>query len=158
MVVNPSVPAKTVPEFIVYAKANPGKLNMASNGNGTANHVFGELFKEMAGVDLVHVPYRGSYYPDLLAGQVQVTFAPIPGVIGYVRASQLRALAVTSAARSATLPDTPTVGKSVPGYEATGWEGIGAPKNTPRNHRQAQQGGKRRARRPQDEGEPCEPR
>ena len=131
MVVNPSVPAKTVPEFIAYAKANPGKLNMASSGNGTANHVFGELFKGMAGVDLVHVPYRGSFYPDLLAGQVQVIFTPIPGVIGYIRTGQLRALAVTSAARSPTLPDIPTVGEFVPGYEASGWEGIGAPKNTP---------------------------
>jgi tripartite-type tricarboxylate transporter receptor subunit TctC len=131
LVVNPSVPAKTVPEFIAYAKANPGKLNMASSGNGTANHVFGELFKGMAGVDLVHVPYRGSFYPDLLAGQVQVIFTPIPGVIGYIRTGQLRALAVTSAARSPTLPDIPTVGEFVPGYEASGWEGIGAPKNTP---------------------------
>ena len=131
LVVNPSVPAKTVPEFIAYAKANPGKLSMASSGNGTANHVFGELFKGMAGVDLVHVPYRGSFYPDLLAGQVQVIFTPIPGVIGYIRSGQLRALAVTSAARSPTLPDIPTVGEFVPGYEASGWEGIGAPKNTP---------------------------
>jgi tripartite-type tricarboxylate transporter receptor subunit TctC len=131
LVVNPLVPAKTVPEFIAYAKANPGKLNMASSGNGTANHVFGELFKGMAGVDLVHVPYRGSFYPDLLAGQVQVIFTPIPGVIGYIRTGQLRALAVTSAARSPTLPDIPTVGEFVPGYEASGWEGIGAPKNTP---------------------------
>ena len=131
LVVNPSVPAKTVPEFIAYAKANPGKLNMASSGNGTANHVFGELFKGMAGVDLVHVPYRGSFYPDLLAGQVQVIFTPIPGVIGYIRTGQLRALAVTSAASSPTLPDIPTVGEFVPGYEASGWEGIGAPKNTP---------------------------
>ena len=131
MEVHPSFPAKTVPEFIAYAKANPGKLNMASNGKGSANHVFGELFKAMAGVDLVHVPYRGSFYPDLLAGQVQVTFTPIPGVIGYIRAGQLRALAVTSATRSETLPDIPTVGEFVPGYEASGWEGVGAPKSTP---------------------------
>jgi tripartite-type tricarboxylate transporter receptor subunit TctC len=131
LVVNPSVPAKTVPEFIAYAKANPGKLNMASSSNGTANHVFGELFKGMAGIDLVHVPYRGSFYPDLLAGQVQVIFTPISGVIVYIRTGQLRALAVTSAARSPTLPDIPTVGEFVPGYEASGWEGIGTPKNTP---------------------------
>jgi tripartite-type tricarboxylate transporter receptor subunit TctC len=131
MVVNPSVPAKTVPEFIAYAKANPGKLNMVSNGTGTANHVFGELFKAMADVDLVHVPYRSSFYPDLLAGQVQVTFTPIPGVMGYIRVGQLRALAVTSATRSETLPDIPSVGEFVPGYEASGWEGIGAPKSTP---------------------------
>ena len=131
MVVNPSVPAKSVPEFIAYAKANPGKLNMVSNGTGTANHVFGELFKAMAGVDLVHVPYRSSFYPDLLAGQVQVTFTAIPGVMGYIRAGQLRALAVTSATRSETLPDIPSVGEFVPGYEASGWEGIGAPKSTP---------------------------
>ncbi len=131
MVVNPSVPAKTVPEFIAYAKANPGKLNMVSNGNGTSNHVFGELFKAMAGVDLVHVPYRSSFYPDLLAGQVHVAFMPISGVIGYIRAGQLRVLAVTSSTRSEALPNVPTVGEFVPGYEASAWEGIGAPKGTP---------------------------
>ena len=131
LAINPSVPAKTVLELITYAKANPSKLNMASSGNGTANHVFGELFKGMADVDLVHVPYRGSFYPDLLAGQVQVIFTPISGVIGYIRTGQLRALAVTGATRSPTLPDIPTVGEFVPGYEASGWEGIGAPKNTP---------------------------
>jgi tripartite-type tricarboxylate transporter receptor subunit TctC len=130
MVVNPSVPAKTVPEFIAYAKANPGKLNIVSNGNGTSNHVFGELFKAMAGVDLVHVPYRGSFYPDLLAGQVHVTFVPISGVIGYIRAGQLRVLAVTSSTRSEALPNIPTVGEFVPGYEASAWEGIGAPIGT----------------------------
>ena len=131
MVVNPSLPGKTVPEFMAYAKANPGKINFASPGNGSSPHVFGELFKAMAGVDLVHVPYRSNYLPDLLAGQVQLTFSPLPGVIGYIRTGQLRALAVTSATRSEALPDIPTVGDFVSGYEATGWEGVGAPKNTP---------------------------
>jgi len=131
MVVNPSFPAKTVAEFIAYAKANPGKINMASSGNGSSAHVFGELFKAMAGVDLVHVPYRGSFFPDLLGGQVQVAFNPIPAVIGYIRAGELRALAVTSATRSEALPDILTVGDFVPGYEASGWEGVGAPRNTP---------------------------
>jgi tripartite-type tricarboxylate transporter receptor subunit TctC len=131
MVVNPSVPATTVPEFIAYAKANPGKVNMASTGNGTSPHVFGELFKIMAGVDLVHVPYRGSLFPDLLGGQVQVTFGPILSNIEYIRTGRLRALAVTSAKRSDVLPDIPTVGEFVPGYEASGWFGLGAPDNTP---------------------------
>ena len=131
MVVNPSVPAKTVPEFIAYAKANPGKINMASAGNGSASHLAGELFKMMTGVDLVHVPYRGSFIPDLLGGQVQVVFAPIPVAIAYIRAGKLRVLAVTGAARSKALPDTPTVGELVPGYEASAWYGIGAPEKTP---------------------------
>jgi tripartite-type tricarboxylate transporter receptor subunit TctC len=131
MVVNPSVPAKTVPEFIAYAKANPGKINMASAGNGSASHLAGELFSIMAGVDLVHVPYRGSFLPDLLAGQVQVVFGPMPVAIANIRIGKLRALAVTSAARSAALPDIPTVGETVPGYEASAWYGLGAPKNTP---------------------------
>ncbi len=131
MVVNPSVPAKTVPEFIAYAKANPGKINMASAGNGSASHLAGELFKMMTGVDLVHVPYRGSFVPDLLAGQVQVVFGPIPVAIAYIRTGKLRVLAVTSAARSEALPDIPTVAEFVPGYEATGWYGIGAPEKTP---------------------------
>ena len=131
MVVNPSVPAKTVPEFIAYAKANPGKLNMASAGIGGATHVFGELFMLMAGVNLLHVPYRGNFVPDLLGGQVQVVFAPITHLIGYIRTGKLRALAVTSATRSAALPDIPTMAESVPGYDASGWYGIGAPKNTP---------------------------
>ncbi len=130
MAVNPSVPAKTVPEFIAYAKANPGKLNMASVGVGSSSHVAGELFKTMAGVDLVHVPYRGSYFPDLLAGQVQVAFSPIPAAIGYVRAGTLRALGVTSETRSAALPDVPPVSEFVPGYEASLWVGLAAPKNT----------------------------
>jgi tripartite-type tricarboxylate transporter receptor subunit TctC len=131
MVVNPSVPAKSVPEFIAYAKANPGKLNMASAGIGTATHVFGELFMTMAGVNLLHVPYRGNFMPDLLGGQVQVLFAPITHSIEYIRTGKLRALAVTSATRSAALPEIPTVAEFVPGYEASGWYGIGAPMNTP---------------------------
>jgi len=131
MVVNPSVPAKTVPEFIAYAKANPGKINMASVGIGSAAHVFGELFKMMTGVDLVHVPYRSSPYPDLLAGQVQVIFAPVPQVAEDIRAGGLRALAVTTATRVDALPDLPTMAEFVPGYEASAWLGAGAPKNTP---------------------------
>src|SRR6266481_4412760 len=133
MEVHPSFPAKTVPEFIAYAKANPGKLNMASAGNGTGLHMAGELFKIMAGVDMVHVPYRGSppALTDLLAGQVQVMFCPLSSSIEYVRAGKLRALAVTTAARSEVLPDLPTVGEFVPDYEASGWFGIGAPSKTP---------------------------
>ena len=131
MLVNPSFPAKVVPEFIAYAKANPGKINMASAGTGSGPHVVGELFKMMAGVDLVHVPYRGSYWADLLGGQVQVAFAPIPSSTGYIQAGTLRALAVTSATRLDALPDLPTVREFVPGYEAIGWYGVGAPKNTP---------------------------
>jgi tripartite-type tricarboxylate transporter receptor subunit TctC len=131
VVINPAVPAKTLPEFIAYAKSNPGKVNMASGGNGTSTHVFGELFKMMTGVDLVHVPYRGSYMADLLGGQVQVVFNPIPQSLEYVRAEKLRALAVTTATRLAALPDVPTVNETVPGYEATGWYGIVAPRDTP---------------------------
>jgi tripartite-type tricarboxylate transporter receptor subunit TctC len=133
MVVNPAVPANTVPEFIAYAKANPGKINMASAGNGTVPHVAGELFKFMTGVDLVRVGYRGGgpALVDLMGGQVQVMFEPTLSTIGYIRAGKLRALAVTSATRSAALPDVPTVGEYVPGYEATAWVGIGAPRNTP---------------------------
>jgi tripartite-type tricarboxylate transporter receptor subunit TctC len=131
MEVNPSVPAKTVPEFIAYAKANPGKLNMASAGNGSSLHVYGELFKMMTGVDLIHVPYRGLPFADLIGGQVQVAFSPIISSLGYIRAGQLRALAVTTATRSDVLPDIPTVGEFVPGYEASAWFGVGAPKNTP---------------------------
>ena len=131
IVVNPSVPAKTVPEFIAYSKANPGKINMASPGIGSTAHVFGELFKIVAGADLVHVPYRGSYLPDLLGGRVQVSFAAIPQVIGYIRTGNLRALAVTSATRSAALPDIPSLGEFLPGYDASAWYGIGVPKNTP---------------------------
>jgi tripartite-type tricarboxylate transporter receptor subunit TctC len=131
--VNPSVPAKTVPEFIAYAKANPGKLTMASGGIGAPSHVFGELFKFMTGVNLVHVPYRGAApaVADLLAGQVQVYFDPIPNSIGYIRAGKVRPLAITSATRSEALPDVPTVSEFVPGYEASFWFGVGAPKATP---------------------------
>jgi tripartite-type tricarboxylate transporter receptor subunit TctC len=133
MVVNPSVPAKTVPELIAYAKANPRKLNMASPGVGTTPHVAGELFKMMAGVDMVHVPYRGGgpALTDLLGGQVQVMFVTTVSSIGYIRADRLRALAVTSATRLEALPDIPTVAEFVPGYEASNWYGLGAPKNTP---------------------------
>jgi len=133
MVVNPSVPAKTVAEFIAYAKANPGKLTMASSGIGTPPHVIGELFKMMGGVNLVHVPYRGSgpALIDLLAGQVQVSFPSMTSSIEYVRAGKLRALAVTTATRSDALQDIPTVGEFVAGYEASAWYGIGAPRNTP---------------------------
>src|SRR5262245_19184369 len=131
--VNPLFPAKTVPEFIAHAKANPGKLSMASSGRGTGPHMAGELFKMMAGVDLVHVPYRGSApaLTDLMGGQVDVTFGPLTSSIQYVRAGKLRGLAVTSASRSDALPDVPTVGDFVPGYEASAWFGVGAPKGTP---------------------------
>lgn len=131
MTVNPSVPAKTVPEFIAYAKANPGKINMGSAGIGTPPHAFGELFKLMAGVDMVHVPYKGSYVPDLLSGQLQVVFAPVPTVVAQVRAGKLVALGVTSKQRSAALPDTPAIGDTVKGYDASGYFGFGAPKATP---------------------------
>jgi tripartite-type tricarboxylate transporter receptor subunit TctC len=133
MVVNPSVPAKTVPEFIAYAKANAGKLNMATSGNGSTTHVSGELFKEMTGVNLVVVAYRGGgpALIDLLGGQMQVMFEPSISVIEHIRAGKLRALAVTTATRSELLPDVPTVGEFVPGYEATQWYGIGAPRGTP---------------------------
>ncbi len=131
MVVTPSLPAKNIPEFIAYAKANPGKINMASAGNGTAPHVFGELFMLMTGVKMLHVPYRGSYFSDLIAGQVQVVFSPIPSTIGYIRAATLRPLAVTTALRSDALPDVPAVGEFVPGYEASSWQGVGAPRKTP---------------------------
>jgi len=133
VVVNQSVPATTVPEFIAYAKANRGKINMASGGVGSGNHLSGELFKMMTGVDLVHVPYRGAgpALIDLLGGQMQVLFATMSSSIGYIRDSRLRALAVTIATRSPVLPDIPTVAEFVPGYEASFWSGIGAPKNTP---------------------------
>ena len=133
MVVNPSVPAKTVPEFIAYANANPGKVNMASAGNGAPSHVSGELFKMMAGVNMVHVPYRGIALAlsDLLGGQVQVSFASMPSSIQYIRTGQLRALAVVTATRSDALPDIPTIAEFVPGYEASIWYGVGAPKATP---------------------------
>jgi tripartite-type tricarboxylate transporter receptor subunit TctC len=131
VVVNPSVPAKTVAEFITQAKANPGKLNMASAGTGALTHVAGELFKMMASVDLVHVPYRSLPYPDLISGLVQVYFGSLPSAMPYIKTGLLRALAVTTATRSEWLPDIPTVGDFVPGYEVSYWSGIGAPKNTP---------------------------
>jgi tripartite-type tricarboxylate transporter receptor subunit TctC len=131
MVVHPSFPAKTVPEFIAYANANPGKINMASAGAGTTSHMFGELFKVMSGVNMVHVPYRGSALPDLLSGQVQVYFAPGILSIDYIKAGKLRALAVTTASRWDALPEVPTVGEFLPGYEASTWFGVGVPKNTP---------------------------
>jgi tripartite-type tricarboxylate transporter receptor subunit TctC len=131
MVVNPAFPARTVPEFITYAKANPGKVNMATSGIGGPPHIFGALFEMMTGVKLVPVPYTGNYLPDLLSGQVQVAFTPIQSPIEFIRAGKLRALAVTSRARSDAIPDVPAVGEFVHGYEATGWIGIGAPKSTP---------------------------
>ena len=133
IVVNPSVPAKSVPEFITYAKANPGKINMASSGNGSVQHVSGELFKIMTGISLVHVPYRGAApaLTDLISGQVQVMFDAVSSSIEYIRAGKLRALAMTTATRSDALPDLPTISDFVPGYETSSWSGIGAPKNTP---------------------------
>jgi tripartite-type tricarboxylate transporter receptor subunit TctC len=133
MEVNPLVPTKTVPEFITYAKANPGKINMASAGNGSTHHVAGELFKMMAGVEMIHVPYRGSSpaLTDLLAGQVQVMFDATPSSLPHIRAGKLRPLAVTTATRLEVLPGVPTVGDFVPGYEASSWLGFGAPRNTP---------------------------
>jgi len=133
MVVNPSVPAKTVPEFIAYAKANPGKINFASPGNGTGSHMSGELFKMMTGVNMVHVPYKGAApaLTDLLGGQIQVMFASFPSAIEFIKAGKLSAMAVTSATRSEALPDIPTVGQFLPGYEASLFYGVGAPKNTP---------------------------
>ena len=133
IVLNPSVPAKSVPEFITYAKANPGKINMASSGNGSVQHVSGELFKIMTGISLVHVPYRGAApaLTDLISGQVQVMFDAVSSSIEYIRAGKLRALAMTTATRSDALPDLPTISDFVPGYETSSWSGIGAPKNTP---------------------------
>ena len=132
MEVNPSVPAKTVPEFIAYAKANPGKINMASAGNGSVQHVSGELFKMMTGVSLVHVPYRGGApaLTDLIGGQVQIMFDALTNSIEHIKAGKLRALAVTTATRSEALPGFPTVGDFVPGYETSSWSGIGTPRNT----------------------------
>ncbi|HYQ05613.1 MAG TPA: tripartite tricarboxylate transporter substrate binding protein [Xanthobacteraceae bacterium] len=131
MVVNPKLPTKNVPEFIAYAKANPGKINMASQGTGLASHLMGELFKMMAGVNLVHVPYAGNFTADLLSGQVQVAFVPITNVIEYMRDARLRPLAVTTATRVEFLPDVPAMSEFLPGYDATGWNGIGAPRGTP---------------------------
>ena len=133
MEVTPSLPVKTVPEFIAYAKANRGEVNMASAGVGSASHMTGELFKAMTGIDMPHVPYRGAgpALTDLMGGQVQVMFDIMPSSVEYIKAGNLRALAVTSATRSEALPDVPTVNDFVPGYEATAWFGVGAPKNTP---------------------------
>jgi tripartite-type tricarboxylate transporter receptor subunit TctC len=133
MVVNPSVPAETVPEFIVYAKANPGKINMGSGGAGTPSHLYGELFKKMTGVELVHVPYRGGgpAVIDLLSGQVQVFFGTVSVSIDHIRSGKLRALGVTTSTRMDVLPDVPPMSDFVPGYEANGWEGIVAPKDIP---------------------------
>jgi tripartite-type tricarboxylate transporter receptor subunit TctC len=133
MEVNPSVPAKTVPEFIAYAKANPGKIDMGTGGPGSGQHVYGELFKVMAGVDLITVHYRGAgpALPDLMSGRIQVMFDPVASSIAYIRAGKLRPLGVTTATRIDVLPDVPAIGDFVPGYEASGWDGIGAPVNTP---------------------------
>jgi tripartite-type tricarboxylate transporter receptor subunit TctC len=131
LAVTPSFPAQTAAEFIAYAKANPGKINVATAGVGTAPHLAGELFKMLADVNLVHVPYRTNYMPDVLAGQVQAAFVALAPAIGYLRAGKLRGLAVTSAKRLAAVPDIPPLGDVVPGYEGSGWLGIGAPRNTP---------------------------
>jgi tripartite-type tricarboxylate transporter receptor subunit TctC len=131
LVINPSIPATTIPEFIAYAKAHPGKLNYASGGYGSSPNMAAELFKMMAGVDLVHVPYSSNPVPDLVSGQVQVFFSPMPATIGYAKAGKLRALAVTSAARSPALPNVPSIAEFIPGYVADVWHGIGAPKHTP---------------------------
>jgi len=131
IVVHPSIAAKTLPELIAYAKANPGKLNLASQGAGTAPHLAFELFRMMTGVNIVHVPYRTSYLPDLLAGQVQLAFATVPPVLGYIKTGQLGALGVTSMKRMEALPDVPTIAETLPGYEGSGWAGVGAPKGTP---------------------------
>ena len=131
MVANPSLPAQTVAEFITYAKANPGKISVGSFGTGSTSHVAGELFKMMTGTNMIHVPYRGNLVPDLMSGQVQMYFSPLPQVIEFVRDGRLRALAVTSATRSEALPDVPALAEFVPGYEASGWYGIGVPRGTP---------------------------
>jgi tripartite-type tricarboxylate transporter receptor subunit TctC len=133
MVVTPSVPAKTIPEFIAYAKANPGKINYASLGHGSTPNVNGELFKLKAGVEIVHIPYRGNPIPDLLGGQVQVMFGTLPSVISYIKAGTLRALAVTSAERSSALPEVPALAEFLPGFDTYLWHGIVAPRNTPKD-------------------------
>ena len=133
MEINPSLPVKSVPEFIAYARANPGKINIASGGNGTSQHLSGELFKMMTGLSIVHVPYRGAApaLTDLIGGQVQVMFGDMPSSIEFIKAGKLRALAVTTVTRSEALPDLPSVSDFVPGYELSAWYGVGAPKNTP---------------------------
>jgi tripartite-type tricarboxylate transporter receptor subunit TctC len=131
--INPSLPTKTIPEFIAYAKANPGKINVASTGNGSPLHVAAELFKMMGGVNLLHVAYRGEpmALTDLISGQVQVMFGVLPSTLSYIRSGQLRALAVTTTERQEVLPDVPAIDEFLPGYEASGWYGIAAPKDTP---------------------------
>ena len=149
VVVNPSLPIKSIPELIAYAKANPGKLNMASSGNGSTIHMSGELFKMMTGINMVHVPYRGGApaLTDLIAGQVHVMFDNIPTSAEHVRSGRLRGLAVTGAARSHVLPDVPTLSEFLPGYEFSAWYGLGAQGHAGRGHRGAQPGSQRRARR-----------
>ena len=133
MEINLSIPAKTVPEFVAWAKANPGKVSMASGGTGSTSHIGGELFKMMTGIDMVHVPYHGGApaLTDLMGGQVQVYFSPLPESLAAIKGGKVRALAVTTGTRSAALPDVPTIAESIPGFEASTWQGIGAPKNTP---------------------------
>lgn len=131
MVVNPSFSARTVPEFIAYARSNPGKINMGSGGIGSAQHLYGELFKMLTDIEMVHVPYSGQPLTDLIGGRLQVVFNPVPSTISFIKSGKLRALAVTTAMRLDALPDVPTIAESVPGYEASGWFGIGAPKATP---------------------------
>jgi tripartite-type tricarboxylate transporter receptor subunit TctC len=130
MVINPSMPFRTVPEFIAYAKANPGKINYGSPGYGTANHMAGELLRVLTGIELVHIPYRGSYMPDLLAGQTQVTWAPLATSLEFVKAGKLVVIAMTGATRSDLLPGVPAMAESVSGYEYYVWHGIAAPKGT----------------------------
>ena len=153
MMVNPAVPAKTVPEFIAYAKANPGKINMSSPGIGSANHVLGELFKMMTGIKLVHVPYKGSQFPDLLSGQVQVTFNPLPSSLNFIKTGKLRALGVTSATRQAVLPDVPTDRRIRAGLRGQRMvRHRRAEKHAEGHRRQAQQGDQRRPRRSNAQG------
>jgi tripartite-type tricarboxylate transporter receptor subunit TctC len=131
LAVHPSFPAKTIPEFIAYAKANQGKINVATAGAGTAPHLAGELFKMMTGLNLIQVPYKSNYMPDVLGGQVPVAFVAVAAALGYLKSGRLRGLGVTSAARMSALPDIPPIGEFVPGYEGSGWLGVGAPRNTP---------------------------
>jgi tripartite-type tricarboxylate transporter receptor subunit TctC len=157
IVINPSFAAKTLPEFIAYAKANPGRINMASAGIGSSSQLAGELFKEMAGIDMTHIPYRGGgpAIVNLLGGQVDVFFSPMAIAVAHIRAGKLRALATTGAIRSDALPEIPTVGEFVPSFETSYWIGLGAPKNTPVDHRQAQQGNQRGPRKPRLEVALC---